>query len=101
MLVPVGEKVLLLYYGILQLGEDLLKNDASVINVRCGALTFPNFDSATQLIIFANEAFPLVIKRPYPRRELSYEHTPCGGGIEYLHRDPASRRRRQKGKSQM
>jgi hypothetical protein len=27
--------------------------------------------------------------------------SPCGGGIEYLHRDPASRRRRRKGKSQM
>jgi hypothetical protein len=26
---------------------------------------------------------------------------PCGGGIEYLHRDPASRRRRRKGKSQI
>jgi hypothetical protein len=25
---------------------------------------------------------------------------PCGGGVEYLHRDPASRRRRLKGKSQ-
>jgi hypothetical protein len=25
---------------------------------------------------------------------------PCGGGVEYLHRDPASRRKRQKGKSQ-
>jgi hypothetical protein len=25
--------------------------------------------------------------------------SPCGGGVEYLHRDPASRRRRQKGKS--
>jgi hypothetical protein len=24
----------------------------------------------------------------------------CGGGVEYLHRDPASRRRQQKGKSQ-
>jgi hypothetical protein len=24
---------------------------------------------------------------------------PCGGGVEYLHRDPASRRRRRKGKS--
>jgi hypothetical protein len=22
---------------------------------------------------------------------------PCGGGVEYLHRDPASRRRRRKG----
>jgi hypothetical protein len=27
--------------------------------------------------------------------------TLCGGGIEYLHRDPASRRRRRKGKSQI
>jgi hypothetical protein len=26
---------------------------------------------------------------------------PCGGGFEYLHRDPASRRRRQKGESQI
>jgi hypothetical protein len=25
---------------------------------------------------------------------------PCGVGVEYLHRDPASRRRRRKGKSQ-
>jgi hypothetical protein len=24
---------------------------------------------------------------------------PCGGGVDYLHRDPASRRRRRKGKS--
>jgi hypothetical protein len=27
--------------------------------------------------------------------------TLCGGGVEYLHRDPASRRRRRKGKSQI
>jgi hypothetical protein len=26
---------------------------------------------------------------------------PCGGGVEYLHRDPASRRRRRKGKSKI
>jgi hypothetical protein len=26
---------------------------------------------------------------------------PCGGGVEYLHRSPASRRRRQKGKSRI
>jgi hypothetical protein len=28
-------------------------------------------------------------------------NSPCGGGIEYLHRDTASRRRRRKGKSQI
>jgi hypothetical protein len=27
--------------------------------------------------------------------------TPCGGGVEYLHRDPASRKRRRKGESQI
>jgi hypothetical protein len=26
---------------------------------------------------------------------------PCGGGVEYLHRDPASRSRRRKGKSRI
>jgi hypothetical protein len=26
---------------------------------------------------------------------------PCGGGVEYLHRDPASRRRQRKGKSRI
>jgi hypothetical protein len=29
------------------------------------------------------------------------QSSPCGGGIEYLHRDPASRRRQRKGKSQI
>jgi hypothetical protein len=28
-------------------------------------------------------------------------NTPCGGGVEYLHRDPASRRRRGKGKTRI
>jgi hypothetical protein len=32
----------------------------------------------------------------------SYESVlPCGGGVEYFHRDPASRRRRRKGKSRV
>jgi hypothetical protein len=31
---------------------------------------------------------------------LDSDSDPCGGGVEYLHRDPASRRRRRKGKSQ-
>jgi hypothetical protein len=29
------------------------------------------------------------------------DEVPCGGGFEYLHRDPASRRRRRKGNSQI
>jgi hypothetical protein len=31
----------------------------------------------------------------------SFERHPCGGGVEYLHRDPASRRKRRKGKAQI
>jgi hypothetical protein len=29
------------------------------------------------------------------------ESSLCGGGVEYLHRDPASRKRRRRGKSQI
>jgi hypothetical protein len=36
------------------------------------------------------------------RRQLGQSNSvPCGGGVEYLHRSPASRRRRQKGKSRI
>jgi hypothetical protein len=30
-------------------------------------------------------------------RPAERESHPCGGGVEYLHRDPASRRKRRKG----
>jgi hypothetical protein len=33
--------------------------------------------------------------------DFTREYNPCGGGVEYLHRDPASGRRRRKGKSQI
>jgi hypothetical protein len=29
--------------------------------------------------------------------KLAYLINPCGGGVEYLHRDPASRKRRRNG----
>jgi hypothetical protein len=35
------------------------------------------------------------------RRFTAALQQPCGGDVEYLHRSPASRRRRQKGKSQI
>jgi hypothetical protein len=35
------------------------------------------------------------------RRKIIGRHVPCGSGVEYLHRKPASRRRRRKGKSQI
>jgi hypothetical protein len=34
-------------------------------------------------------------------RSQAQKSSPCGGGVEYLHRDPASRRRRRKGKSRI
>jgi hypothetical protein len=37
----------------------------------------------------------------YNRSNMPSCDSPCGGGVEYLHRDPASRRRRRKGKSQI
>jgi hypothetical protein len=55
-------------------------------------------------------AFPTVKRPCFLRRpckiiikKSSVEESwyPCGGGVEYLHRDPASRRRRRKGKSQI
>jgi hypothetical protein len=47
--------------------------------------------------------FPIrFVPRCYKQNSLKQRvESPCGGGIEYLHRDPASRRRRQKGESQM
>jgi hypothetical protein len=33
--------------------------------------------------------------------EMRRSYSPCGGGLKYLHHDPASRRRRWKGKSQI
>jgi hypothetical protein len=39
------------------------------------------------------------VRRLYNENNTSSSVNPCGGGFEYLHRDPASRRRRRKGKS--
>jgi hypothetical protein len=36
-----------------------------------------------------------------PCKEIYGNIRPCGGGVKYLHRDPASRRRRRKVKSQI
>jgi hypothetical protein len=43
----------------------------------------------------------LTVSRNVTFTWLAVSQYPCGGGVEYLHRDPASRRRRQKGKSQI
>jgi hypothetical protein len=41
------------------------------------------------------------VPRSYKQWKKSVARNPCGGGFEYLHRDPASRRRRRKGKSRI
>jgi hypothetical protein len=40
-------------------------------------------------------------KREFIREFEGFERLPCGGGVEYLHRNPASRRRRRKKKSRI
>jgi hypothetical protein len=37
----------------------------------------------------------------WEKLEYIFHLYPCGGGVEYLHRDPANSRRRRKGKSQI
>jgi hypothetical protein len=44
--------------------------------------------------------YAVIAKGLQAGRSLELTADPCGGGVEYLHRDPASRRRRRKGKSQ-
>jgi hypothetical protein len=34
---------------------------------------------------------------PFSNLSVSFQLNPCGGGVEYLHREPASRKRRQNG----
>jgi hypothetical protein len=47
-----------------------------------------------------NDGFINDLCRGHSNFSKRYKRDPCGGGVEYLHRDPASRRRRRKGKSQ-
>jgi hypothetical protein len=49
-----------------------------------------------QQTLFMDTRLP--ISEAVQRRTVSH---PCGGGVEYLHRDPASRKRRRKGKYQI
>jgi hypothetical protein len=57
-------------------GEALL-NDVSDINVPGGKFEFPDCDTATPLVIVANEAFPLRhnLMRPYLWWELQHKQT--------------------------
>jgi hypothetical protein len=55
---------------------------------------------ATIMQQWSKLCFPLVRLRVYRRDWNSCEVNSCGGGVEYLHRDPASRKRRRNGKSQ-
>jgi hypothetical protein len=60
------------------------------------------FDSSGRNEPF-ERAFPLESASELQESKLRQEtsSSPCGGGVEYLHSDPASRRRRRKGKSQI
>jgi hypothetical protein len=51
----------------------------------------------TELLNFRNAS---ILASDLNAKHSVWSH-PCGGGVEYLHRDPASRRRRRKGKTQI
>jgi hypothetical protein len=42
-----------------------------------------------------------LLSSPVVNQKSVIERDPCGGVVEYLHRDPASRRRRRKEKSRI
>jgi hypothetical protein len=70
--------------------------------------TFPQKRTRTQQWsyggngVFSMWSVPGVKKKATGAVQFSWEFVlPCGGGVEYLHRDPASRRRRRKEKSQI
>jgi hypothetical protein len=42
-----------------------------------------------------------LLEKMFSIRSVQSNYKEGGGGVEYLHRDPASRRRRRKGKSQI
>jgi hypothetical protein len=49
----------------------------------------------------SNQRFPWRPETRYAAVQTRTEAVPCGGGVEYLHRSPTSRRRRRKGKSRI
>jgi hypothetical protein len=48
---------------------------------------------------FSTQSVPRGDKEENRGNQVSSVRLPCGGGVEYLHLNPASRRRRRKGKS--
>jgi hypothetical protein len=54
-----------------------------------------------QYRLFSVWSAPRGYKRTQPEDATDRPSHPCGGRVEYLHRDPAGRRRRRKGKSQI
>jgi hypothetical protein len=48
-------------------------------------------------IVFSMQSIPRLYTYIGAERDCEWESIPCGGGIEYLHRSPASGRRQRKG----
>jgi hypothetical protein len=51
----------------------------------------------TNMSLRDQQAFPWTLIRYIRGRSDRNEVIPCGGGVEYLHRSPTTRRRRRKG----
>jgi hypothetical protein len=48
-----------------------------------------------------NGVFYVVSAEVLQGEQVEKDENPCGGGVEYLHRDPVSRKRRRNRKSQI
>jgi hypothetical protein len=75
-----------------QLSRDLF----SVWSAPCPVLTNRTANTSTISVFYEGPC-----RRFIGNSEGRLQSNPCGGGIEYLHRNPASRRRRRKGKSKI
>jgi hypothetical protein len=51
--------------------------------------------------VFSMWSVPRLYNEVQRHLGIARERNPCGGGVEYFHRDPASRKRRRNGKSQI
>jgi hypothetical protein len=81
--------------------------DMSIARQRLGKQVSSATDTQARIEVFLGTVFSfgpcktVIIKssvenRQYRYFDFSWSEAPCRGGVEYLHHDPASRRRRRK-----
>jgi hypothetical protein len=89
--------------------QQLGKNVTAATNIHARTQLLEASSSMRSVSYQGNEAITFLFlyrwvlysKIDWPADRRSFSIPPRGGGVEYLHRDPASRRRRRKGKSRI